>query len=255
MLACHELARATLCSVTVPHCIGIVRGPTLVPVHRRLAKHRPNEAHRLFFFFSFSLLIPSICFAVLFLLVPPWTYLISRVTKQALLPPPRFGTCLHFFVTRRFQPFLPSSTHIELYVYFVGCRKRWWRSWWSWWRMETWKTRHAVTRRHSVPSYFYSTQDVAITCQTVLISVLPRPLPAHSSFFDAAAPRLLARPSLMPPPRPALPPASPCWNNPLAVRLRAIAGAAAQGADERNRPRGHADEGAGEADQQGERGD
>ena len=38
---------------------------------------------------------------------------IHGYSKQALLPPPHYGTCLLFFV-RRLQPVLPSSTRMEL---------------------------------------------------------------------------------------------------------------------------------------------
>ena len=39
---------------------------------------------------------------------------LQRPYHNTLLPPPQYGTCLAFFIARRIQPFLPSSTHAEL---------------------------------------------------------------------------------------------------------------------------------------------
>ena len=64
-----------------------------------------------FFFFSFFFSIPFIIFALLFSL-PPSRNSDPGSHSRLFSTPTRYGSCLGFFIARRFQLFLPSSTRV-----------------------------------------------------------------------------------------------------------------------------------------------
>ena len=64
-----------------------------------------------FFFFLFFFSIPFIIFALLFSL-PPSRNSDPGSHSRLFSTPTRYGSCLGFFIARRFQLFLPSSTRV-----------------------------------------------------------------------------------------------------------------------------------------------
>ena len=67
----------------------------------------------IYFFHPFYYLRPSI-------LSPSYSRSSDPGSHSRVYPPPHYGSCLAFFIARRFQLFLPSSTRAELCLPTLG---------------------------------------------------------------------------------------------------------------------------------------